>query len=135
MLSEGLNLGALLDAVEESPRSMRSRSWRLNVLAVTGGRLRDDATVLCVDFYGPEGPAQRQRGCRPESFDRLHLQRRRGFPVTILVNGGSRAVIRSAARQSGRMGYRVVVDFDVRLCQGDLFLSQGSERRPPQRDA
>ena len=25
------------------------------VLAATGGRLRDDATVLCVDFYGPAG--------------------------------------------------------------------------------
>jgi len=24
-----------------------------SVLAATGGRLRDDATVLCVDFYGP----------------------------------------------------------------------------------
>ncbi len=26
-----------------------------SVLAATGGRLRDDATVLCVDFYGPAG--------------------------------------------------------------------------------
>jgi hypothetical protein len=26
-----------------------------NVLHVTGGNLQDDATVLCIDWYGPQG--------------------------------------------------------------------------------
>jgi len=26
-----------------------------NVLQVTGGHLQDDATVLCIDWYGPKG--------------------------------------------------------------------------------
>jgi serine phosphatase RsbU (regulator of sigma subunit) len=37
-----------------------------NVLAVTGGRLRDDATVLCVDFYGADGHRDSVGGASPD---------------------------------------------------------------------
>jgi hypothetical protein len=31
------------------------RELAANVLEVTGGDLQDDATVLCIDWYGPRG--------------------------------------------------------------------------------
>lgn len=50
-----VDIEAILAAgAELHPRQVVQRLARA-VLAATGGRLRDDATVLCVDFYGPAG--------------------------------------------------------------------------------
>jgi serine phosphatase RsbU (regulator of sigma subunit) len=53
------HIGAVLaDSADLHPRELVQRLTRA-VLRVTGGRLRDDATVLCLDWYGgpPADPA------------------------------------------------------------------------------
>lgn len=50
-----LNFSKILEgAVDRHPRQV-VRELADNVLHVTGGHLLDDATVLCIDWYGPEG--------------------------------------------------------------------------------
>jgi serine phosphatase RsbU (regulator of sigma subunit) len=44
----------LARAVDRHPRQIVQELAR-NVLAATGGRLRDDATALCIDWYGSAG--------------------------------------------------------------------------------
>lgn len=46
--------GLLAAAQDRHPRQVAQELAR-GVLTATGGQLRDDATVLCVDFYGPAG--------------------------------------------------------------------------------
>lgn len=66
-----VDIEAILAAgAELHPRQVVQRLARA-VLAATGGRLRDDATVLCVDFYGPAerrdatGGASQARATQP----------------------------------------------------------------------
>ena len=50
-----LNFAKILEGtVDRHPRQV-VRELAENVLQVTGGNLQDDATVLCIDWYGPEG--------------------------------------------------------------------------------
>ena len=50
-----LNFAKILEGtVDRHPREV-VRELAENVLQVTGGNLQDDATVLCIDWYGPEG--------------------------------------------------------------------------------
>jgi serine phosphatase RsbU (regulator of sigma subunit) len=45
---------ALADMTALHPREV-VHSFARAVLAATGGDLQDDATVLCLDWYGPQG--------------------------------------------------------------------------------
>ena len=50
-----LNFATILEGtVDRHPREV-VRELAENVLQVTGGNLQDDATVLCIDWYGPLG--------------------------------------------------------------------------------
>jgi serine phosphatase RsbU (regulator of sigma subunit) len=50
-----LNFSKILEGtVDRHPRQV-VRELADNVLQVTGGNLQDDATVLCIDWYGPQG--------------------------------------------------------------------------------
>ena len=50
-----LNFAKILEGtVDRHPREV-VRELAENVLAMTGGDLQDDATVLCIDWYGPDG--------------------------------------------------------------------------------
>lgn len=44
----------LVRSADRHPREV-VRELARNLLAATGGELRDDATVLCIDWYGPRG--------------------------------------------------------------------------------
>jgi len=44
----------LVHSVDRHPREV-VRELARNLLAATGGHLQDDATVLCIDWYGPHG--------------------------------------------------------------------------------
>lgn len=44
----------LVQSADRHPREV-VRELSRNLLAATGGELRDDATVLCIDWYGPRG--------------------------------------------------------------------------------
>lgn len=44
----------LVRSADRHPREV-VRELASNLLAVTGGDLRDDATVLCIDWYGHRG--------------------------------------------------------------------------------
>ncbi len=46
--------GILASSPERHPRQVVQELAR-NVLDATGGQLRDDATTLCLDWYGPAG--------------------------------------------------------------------------------
>jgi serine phosphatase RsbU (regulator of sigma subunit) len=50
-----LNIEQILeDTVERHPRQI-VKEMAHNVLRATGGKLRDDATAFCIDWYGPSG--------------------------------------------------------------------------------
>jgi serine/threonine protein phosphatase PrpC len=50
-----LNFAKILEGTgDRHPREV-VRELAENVLRVTGGNLQDDATVLCLDWYGPGG--------------------------------------------------------------------------------
>ena len=56
-LERNANLGVrdlLVRSADRHPREI-VRELARNLLAATGGELRDDATVLCLDWYGPGG--------------------------------------------------------------------------------
>ena len=44
----------LVESAERHPREV-VRELARNLLSATGGELQDDATVLCIDWYGPKG--------------------------------------------------------------------------------
>jgi serine phosphatase RsbU (regulator of sigma subunit) len=46
--------GILAATVDRHPRQI-VQELALKVLAATGGKLRDDATAVCIDWFGPEG--------------------------------------------------------------------------------
>ncbi|HVE45615.1 MAG TPA: PP2C family protein-serine/threonine phosphatase [Acidimicrobiales bacterium] len=53
--ADGVDIQATLEVTaERHPREI-VRELAGNVLHATGGKLRDDATVLCLDWYGPQG--------------------------------------------------------------------------------
>lgn len=56
----------LAQSADRHPREV-VRELSRNLLAATGGNLRDDATVLCVDWFGPRGVRQATGGA---SLDR-----------------------------------------------------------------
>lgn len=51
----------LVRTLDRHPRQIVQELAR-NVLDVTGGKLRDDATALCIDWYGPAGQRQATGG-------------------------------------------------------------------------
>ena len=53
--------GVLATTLERHPRQIVQELAR-RVLDVTGGDLRDDATALCLDWYGPAGTRKATRG-------------------------------------------------------------------------
>ncbi len=56
----------LVQSADRHPREVVRELGR-NLLAATGGDLRDDATVLCIDWYGPRGVREATGGA---SLDR-----------------------------------------------------------------
>jgi serine phosphatase RsbU (regulator of sigma subunit) len=60
----------LAAGAERHPRQV-VQELATNVLALTGGRLHDDATVLCVDYYGPEGQRHATGGASQDRSTRL----------------------------------------------------------------
>ncbi|HEU5448232.1 MAG TPA: PP2C family protein-serine/threonine phosphatase, partial [Acidimicrobiia bacterium] len=50
-----LNFAKILEGTGDRHPRQVVRELAENVLQVTGGNLQDDATVLCIDWYGPEG--------------------------------------------------------------------------------
>lgn len=62
-----LAVGDILErSADRHPREV-VRELARNLLGTTGGELRDDATVLCIDWYGPREPRQATAGA---SLDR-----------------------------------------------------------------
>jgi serine phosphatase RsbU (regulator of sigma subunit) len=61
-----LNFSKILEGtVDRHPRQV-VRELADNVLHVTGGNLQDDATVLCIDWYGPDGERNATGGASRE---------------------------------------------------------------------
>lgn len=56
--------GILASSPQRHPRQVVQELAR-NVLAATSGRLRDDATTLCLDWYGPAGRRDATGGASP----------------------------------------------------------------------
>ena len=53
--ASSLDLRGILEATSDRHPREVVRELALNVLEATGGTLRDDATVLCIDWYGYQG--------------------------------------------------------------------------------
>jgi serine phosphatase RsbU (regulator of sigma subunit) len=56
--------GILAGSAERHPRQVVQELAR-NVLNATGGQLQDDATTLCIDWYGPAGQRDATGGASP----------------------------------------------------------------------
>ena len=70
-----LAIGDFLEhSADKHPREV-VRQLASNLLATTGGDLRDDATALCIDWYGPRGVRNATAGA---SLDRATRQRSSG---------------------------------------------------------
>ena len=77
-----LAIGDILEHSAERHSREAVRGLARNLLATTGGNLRDDAAILCIDWYGPYGlatPPEAPASIGLRATDRQH---RRGVVLS-----------------------------------------------------
>jgi serine phosphatase RsbU (regulator of sigma subunit) len=86
-----LDIEQILEATaRRHPRQIVQELAR-NVLQATGGRLRDDATAVCIDWYGPTGTRRATGGAS-----------RTRATASGITSGSRRRTVRRPARKTGR---------------------------------
>ncbi len=138
--------GILVASAERHPRQL-VQELANNVLKATGGNLRDDATVVCIDWYGPGGtrdatggPAEPARPRRspasvPLRCVRPHALARSGHATTLRTGHDLMAVMQVLAPRRDALTIRRALYSDlavalVRIVEG----GRGSTRTASARE-